>query len=103
MTNLLTKKQMLDAGRVFNYYQTMDEYLYIMPFNSKERSEVKLALTTKIEFAFSRDDKKTYKVLDKRMKELRKEIDKRKKNIKKVEDFVEQNFIKSYNEKLRYD
>jgi hypothetical protein len=102
MTKLLTKKQMLDAGRVFNYYSTMDEYLDIMPFNSKERSEVKLALTTKIEYAFARDDKATYKVLDKRMKELRKEIKKRKKNIKKVEDMVDQNFIKSINMKLQH-
>ena len=92
---------MLDAGRVFNYYTTMDEYLDVMPFNSKERSEVKLALTVKIEHAFAKDDKKVYKSLDKRMKELRKEIDKRKKQIKKVEDEVDDSFIASLNQKLR--
>ena len=98
---LLTKKDMLDAGRVYNYYTTMDEYLDIMSFNSKERSEVRVALTTKIEYAFSRNDKETYKVLDKRMKQLRKEIDKRKKQIKKVEEDVADNMIRRLNAKLR--
>lgn len=93
---------MYKAGKIYNYYTIMDEYLDVMPFNSKERSEVKVALTTKIEYAYAKDDKKTYKVLDKRMKELIKEIDKRKANIKKIEDFVEDHYISDLNFKLRH-
>ncbi len=79
---LLSKKDMINAGKAYNYNLVMEEYLSIMPFTAKERSEVKLALTVKIEYAFAKND---YSHLDKRMKELIKEIDRRKKNIKKEE------------------
>jgi hypothetical protein len=101
MAKLLTKKEMLQAGRVYNYYQVMEEYLDILPLNSRERSELKLSLTTKIEFAFARDDKKTYKALDKKMKMMTKEIKRRQKEIKKVDQMVDENFINTINSSLR--
>lgn len=87
---LLTKDEMICTGKAFNYYMIMDEYLKCMPFTRKERSEVKLALTIKIEYAL---DKKDFKKLDKRMKELVKEIDKRKKKQEKSEDEHENNYF----------
>ena len=87
---LLSKKEMINAGKAFNYHLVMDEYLNIMPFTAKERSEVKLALTVKIEYAFEKGD---FKHIDKRMKELIKEIDRRKNNIKKEEIIDENQFF----------
>lgn len=87
---LLTKKEMINAGKAYNYYLVMDEYLAIMPFTATERNETKLALTTKIEYAFSKGD---FSHLDKRMKELIKEIDRRKNNIKKEEIENENQFF----------
>ena len=81
---------MINAGKAFNYYLVMDEYLNVMPFTAKERSEVKLALTVKIEYAFKKGD---FKHIDKRMKELIKEIDRRKNNIKKEEIEDENQFF----------
>ena len=101
MTKLLTKEDMLKAGKVFNYYQVMNDYLDILPLNSRERSELKLSLTTKIEFAYARDDKKTYKALDKKMKMMTKEIKRRQKEIKKVDQMVDENFISTINASLR--
>lgn len=101
MVKLLSKDDMLKAGRVYNYYQVMSEYLDILPLNSRERSELKLSLTTKIEFAFARDDKKTYKALDKKMKMMTKEIKRRQKEIEKVDQMVDENFINTINSSLR--
>ena len=88
---LLTKDEILLAGKAFNYYTIMDEYLSVMPFTQKERSEVKLALTTKIEYALAKQD---FKPLDKRMKQLMKEIDRRKKLQKKEEIIDEDEFFR---------
>jgi anti-sigma28 factor (negative regulator of flagellin synthesis) len=90
---LLTKEQMYQAGTTHNYYLIMEEYLRIMPFTAKERSEVKTSLLLKIEYAFSKNDKKITKKLDKRMKELIKEIDARKKIMKEEEELADENFI----------
>ncbi len=79
---LLTKKDMINAGKAYNHYLVMDQYLEIMPFTAREKSEIKLSLTTKIEFAFAKGD---FSHIDKRMKELIKEIDRRKEKIKKEE------------------
>lgn len=86
---LLTKDEILLAGKTFNYYMIMDEYLNCMPWTQSERAQVKLALTTKIEYAFA---KKDFKKLDKRMKQLIKEIDRRKKLQESQEIEDEQQF-----------
>lgn len=101
MSKLLTKKDMLDAGKLHNWYTIMNDYLDVMPFSSKERSEVKLALTIKIEYAFEKGDKKSIKTLDKRMKELRKETKRRKKIDTKSEEFNEEHFIEQMNAKIK--
>ena len=87
---MLSKDEILLAGRVFNYYTIMEEYLKVMPFTAKERSEVKLALTTKIEYALHKKDTKK---LDKRMKELMKEVDRRTKKINTLDDEEEEEFF----------
>ena len=73
---LLTKDEMIASGTMYNYEIIMYDYLDAMPFNDKERSEVKLALQVKINSAFdqvvSGRDKKALKKLDKRFKELAK-------------------------------
>lgn len=73
---LLTKDEMIASGTMYNYEIIMNEYLEAMPFNDKERSEVKLALQVKINSAFdqviSGRNKKALKKLDKRFKELAK-------------------------------
>jgi hypothetical protein len=89
----LTNDEMICAGKAFNYYMIMDEYLKCMPFTQKERSEVKLALTIKIEYAF---EKKDFKKLDKRMKELIKEIDRRKIIQKKKKMILKINSLRVY-------
>ncbi len=101
MTKLLTKDQMLKAGKVFNYYQVAEEYLDILPLNSRERAELRVSLTTKIEFAYARDDKKTYKALDKKMKMMTKEINRRKAEMKKIDKLVDDNYIGNINSMLR--
>jgi hypothetical protein len=90
---LLTKEQMYHAGNTHNYYLIMEEYLNVMNFSVKERSEVKTSLLIKIEYAFAKNDKKVTKKLDKRMKELIKEIDARKKIMKEEEELADENFI----------
>lgn len=87
---LLTKDEILLAGKTFNYYMIMEEYLACMTWTQSERSEVRLALTTKIEYAFA---KKDFKKLDKRMKQLIKEIDQRKKIQQSQEIEDEQQFF----------
>lgn len=98
---LLTKDQMLHAGKFHNYYLIMEEYLKIMPFNEREKNELKTSLLVKIEYAFEKNDKKITKKLNKRMKELVKEIDNRKKNIEKEDDFNEEEFIKQIQNEIK--
>jgi len=86
---LLSKDEIMAAGKTFNYYLIMEEYLDCMPWTQAERSQVKLALTTKIEYAFA---KKDFKKIDKRMKELIKEIDRRKKAQVQMEEEEEKQF-----------
>lgn len=97
MTTQLSKSDIKKAGRVFNYYQVVDEYLDVMAFTGKERAEVKLALTIKIEYAFHKDDKKIYKALDKRFDELKKIIKTKRKKEKEVEDMQQEVFYRSHN------
>ena len=73
---LLTKDEMIASGTLYNYELIMEDYLNAMPFNEKERKEVKMSLLIKINSAFDRvisgRDKKALKKLNKRFMELKK-------------------------------
>jgi hypothetical protein len=94
---LLTKNEMIASGMMYNYELIMNEYLDSMPFNKKERSEVKLALQVKINSAFdqviSGRNKKALKKLDKRFKELKKITEQNNARNHKIEDITEDKYI----------
>lgn len=94
---LLTKDEMIASGTLYNYELIMEDYLNAMPFNEKERKEVKMSLLIKINSAFDRvisgRDKKALKKLNKRFMELKKIAENHKKKHQIFDEEEEQKYL----------
>lgn len=65
---------MLTPEEVYDWYFVIDKYLEVMPFTSRERSEVKLSLTNKIDYVLNRNDENVTEIMRKRIEELNKTV-----------------------------
>lgn len=72
---VLSKSEMVAAGTFFNYESILNKYLEVMPFNERERKEVRCSLEIKINCALdmvnSGKDPNALKKLKKRFKQLK--------------------------------